>query len=153
VFGLSLQAISAERARVRLGWKAFLDGGVDSDVFITGTLTGPDVPYKNNSVAVSCLRERRECITYKIVESEPNQIDRLDPPDIYPVIKWTPTEIVASDTLYYPGCIKVTITLQRQVKAALWVREPVNQANYGCKDADPHLHKWTIEDAPGWTAK
>jgi hypothetical protein len=53
--------------------KAFFDDG-DISVEISGTLTGDDLPYKNNTVVVACYKDRRECLTYSIEQIARNQI-------------------------------------------------------------------------------
>lgn len=133
--------------------KVFYDSGQSSGdeyVYASGTLTGEGLAYPNNTVVVICYKDRRECLSYSIDQIGPNQLSRLEAPDIYPVTNWTPLEVVASGPGDTMKCHKVTISLERKLETALWVSEPVNQASAACKNADSKLHKWTIEDSPSW---
>ena len=80
--------------------------------------------------------------------------DRNEDVLTYPIAKWSNDEIVAKDqTGPLPGltgCVRTTITIERQQKNALWVEEPINQTDPFCKNADTNVNKFTIEDAPGW---
>jgi hypothetical protein len=134
------------------GEKVFYDASGswgEGDVYITGTLTGPGVTYKNNSVAITCLHDRRECVTYSIEQIGPNQVGRLDAPAFWPVTQWSRYEVVASGPGDFPNCHRVTISIQRDRQTALWVTEPINQASSACKGANTQLYKWTVEDSPG----
>jgi hypothetical protein len=135
--------------------KAFYDSAQttgDGQVYIAGTLTGDGVSYKNNTVAVTCYKDRMECLTYSVEEIGPNQVGRLDSPATYPVTKWGPYEIVATDSGDALNCRKVTISIVRKSETVVWVEEPVNQSRAACKNTDTRLLKWTIEDPPAWKA-
>jgi hypothetical protein len=134
--------------------KAFFDtaqtGIGEGSVYIAGTLTGEGVAYKNNSVAITCYKDRMECLTYLVEQIGPNQIGRLDSLTSYPVTKWDEFEVVASDSADLINCRKVTISIVRKTESAVWVEEPINQSNVTCKSAGTQVLKWTIEDSPGW---
>jgi hypothetical protein len=84
--------------------KAFFDDGVS--VEISGTLTGDDLPYKNNTVVVACYRDRRECLTYSIEEIGPNQMGRLVSPIIFPITAWNAFEVTATQDASVVDCRK-----------------------------------------------
>lgn len=135
--------------------KAFADSaqtGGEGYVYLAGTLTGEGIPYKNNTVAVTCDKDRMECLTYSVEQIGPNQLGRLAAPTSYPVTKWNAYEIVATGAGDAVDCRKVTISIVRKSETAVWVEEPINQSHAACKDADTRLLKWTIEDPPGWKA-
>ena len=73
--------------------KAFFDGG--AQVYIAGTLTGDGVPYKNNTTAVTCYLERKECEVSSVEQIGDKHIGRLASPDSYPIKRWDQHEIVA----------------------------------------------------------
>lgn len=120
-------------------------------VFISGTLTGDGLAYKNNSYSVTCYEERRECVVYSVDQIDFNQVGYLDVPTSYPITKWTPFEIVASDVGPF-NCTRVTISLERKTEEAVWVEEPNNQSSAACKTADTQVRKFTIESPPFWHA-
>jgi hypothetical protein len=59
--------------------KNFADSG-DQLVGISGTLTGDGVAYKNNTMVVSCEKDRKECFTYSIEQIGHIQIGRIRGP-------------------------------------------------------------------------
>lgn len=124
--------------------KAFID--IVDYVYVAGTLTGEGVPYENNTTAVTCYKNRMECLTIGINQIGPNQVSRLDSPDSYPVTKWDANEIVARGPGDVVNCRQVTISIVRKTEMLLWVEEPINQASAACKNAETRLLKWTIED-------
>lgn len=135
--------------------KAFYDSVEttgDAFVYVSGTLSGEGVAYKNNTMAISCYKDRMECLTNKVEQIAPNYVGRLDTPTSYPVTKWDANEIVAKDFADTGHCRKVTINIVRKSEIVVWVEEPANQSTSACKDADTRLLKWTIEDSPGWKA-
>ena len=121
----------------------------DGLVYVAGTLTGDGVGYPNNSVAISCFKDRMECLTYTVEQIGQNQVSRLDMPTIYPVTKWDAYEVVASGT-DLRNCRKETLSIVRKSESVVWVQEPINQSQAACKDSDTRILKWTIEDPPGW---
>jgi hypothetical protein len=144
---LQSDGIAAPADDIIFAPKAFFD---DRDsVQISGTLTGEDVPYKNNTVVVDCWKDRRECLTYSIEQVGRNQVGRLHGPIIYPITAWNAYEIIATEDVGPLDCRKTTITLQRKSKSAVWVEEPINVGRAACKDFTTKVYKWTIED-PAW---
>ena len=119
----------------------------DVNVGISGTLTGDGVAYRNNTYAIACYKELGNCFISSVEQIGPKHIGRMDYPYYFPIIRWTPSEVVALDDPGSIGCVKTTITLSRDSKTALWVREPVNQTSPYCKDADTKIRKWTIENS------
>jgi hypothetical protein len=121
-------------------------------VYISGTLSGDGVAYKNNTVAISCYKDRMECLINSIEQIGPNQLSRLADPISYPITKWDSYEIVATGLVTSMSCRKDTISIVRKSESVVWVEEPVNQSSAVCKNADTRILKWTIEDSPGWKA-
>ena len=119
----------------------------DVNVGISGTLTGDGVAYRNNTYAIACYKELGNCFISSVEQIGPKHIGRMDYPYYFPIIRWTASEVVALDDPGSIGCVKTTITLSRDSKTALWVREPVNQTSPYCKDADTKIRKWTIENS------
>jgi hypothetical protein len=72
------------------GIKAFSDNPQNSGGFvsISGTLTGDGVGHKNNTVNVSCYKDRFECLISSIEQIASNQLGSLYPPINYPITKW-----------------------------------------------------------------
>ena len=136
--------------------KAFYDSSQTTGegyMYVAGTLTGDGVAHKNNTVAVTCYKDRMECLTYSVEQIGPNQVGRLDAPTSYPVTKWDAYEIVATAAGDAGvDCRKVTISIVRKSETVVWIEEPINQSRAACKDADTRLLKSTIEDPPGWKA-
>jgi hypothetical protein len=121
-------------------------------VYISGTLSGDGVAYKNNTVAVSCYKDRMECLTNSIEQIGSNQVSRLAWPISYPITKWDSYEIVANELVTSMSCRKDTISIIRKSESAVWVEKPVNQSSAVCKNADTRILKWTIEDSLNWKA-
>jgi hypothetical protein len=132
--------------------KRFYEDDTFGRVYVAGTLTGPGVGYKNNTYAITCYKERGQCLGNGIYHIGANQIGRLDSPTEYEISKWNSYEIVASDPDSPVQCTKTTISILRKSKTVVWVQEPVNQTNAICKDSDTILYKWTLED-PEWNKK
>jgi hypothetical protein len=124
----------------------------DGVVYIAGTLSGDGVLYKNNTVAVTCYKDRMECLTYSIEQIGLNQVSRLAEPTSYEITKWDSYEIVATGLVNSVICRKETISIVRKSESAVWVEEPINQSSAVCKNADTRILKFTIEDSPGWKA-
>jgi hypothetical protein len=123
----------------------------DGYVEVTGALAGQGIGYPDNATTISCYKERRECLVVGVEQIGPSQIGRLDSPTSYPIVKWNDYEIIATNGDDNPNeCRKVTISLDRKGETALWVQEPINQANIFCKNVDTKVYKWTIDDPPFW---
>src|SRR5262249_27643527 len=99
----------------------------DDVVSIAGTLTGDGVANKNNTVAVTCYQDRMECLAYSIAQIGPNQVGRLETPSIFPITNWNSDNIIAVESGDTVACRKATINIQRKMKTALWIEEPINQ--------------------------
>lgn len=122
----------------------------DGYVAVSGTLTGEGLGYPNNTYSVACFQDRKECLISYIQQIGPNQIGRMDAPTPYPIVKWDPYEVVATDEPSPMSCAKTTITIERNQGSVLWVEEPINQSKPSCKNSDMKIRKWAIEDSPGW---
>ena len=131
--------------------KLFTDLPNIGSVEISGTLTGDGIAHKNNTISISCYKDRRECYIAYVEQIGPNQIGRLQNVDIFPITKWNADEVVAVEDITEWNCARTTIVIERKSKTAQYVREPVNQTRPRClRFLDPKVYKWTIEDSPGW---
>jgi hypothetical protein len=119
-------------------------------VGISGTLTGADIAYKNNTYAIACIKNRKECLVTSIEQIGHNQIGRLQYPYSYPVVSWTAAQVVASEESSTFGCYRVIITITRKTESALWVEEPVNQSTPQCEKSDGRVRKYTVDTSLGW---
>jgi hypothetical protein len=122
--------------------KVFLFG--PTEVSVSGTLVDDWLAYKNNTVSIFCVR--KECNVVRVEQDVSNHV-RIDGPWTYPVTRWTEDEVVASDNQF---CFKLTITLDRKTKVALWVETPIDQTEIECRNVDQSIRKATIEDSPFW---
>ena len=108
----------------------------EAAVVASGTLTGPDLAFPNNYYTIACYQDRKECVISNIEQVGHNQIGDLLAPLIFPVVKWSQGEVIAEDQAGLPsprGCVKATITIERELQNVLWVQEPINQTQSGAK--------------------
>lgn len=138
---------SADDGNVVFAQKNFYD--TEQMVLVSGTMTGTGIAYPNNTYAIGCYKDQKECWLTSVDQIGPNHIGRMDAPYSYEITKWTPYEVVAGADGTF-GCFKTTITIERKTKEVLWVEEPVNQAQPQCKNADTNIRKYSVEDSPGW---
>ena len=124
--------------------------GIYGFVTMSGTLTGDGLAYPNNTYNIGCVRDQQICAVSSIEQIGPKQIGRMEGPKWFPIVKWNALEIVATDEPGTFGCIKITITIDRKQQTLLWSEEPANQNLANCKETDTNIHKYTIEDSPGW---
>ena len=117
---------------------------------ISGTLTGPDIAYPNNTYAISCYGRHKACFVSSVDQIGAEQIGSMASAADYPIIKWTDFEVVAQEEVSPFGCLRVTITIDRKREQVLWLEEPVNQSEPNCKNAGTGIRKFTIEDSPNW---
>ena len=129
--------------------KDFADLG-DQMVGISGTLTGQGLGYPNNTFSIVCFKEQRECWIADVQQIGENQIGRMDYAYSIPVKQWSAYEVIAIEDVTGWSCKRITITISRKTQTALWVEEPINQTLPMCKNVDTQIHKYTIEDSPGW---
>ena len=150
--GCDKRSANSRSANILFAPKAFYDNESLGWVYVAGTLSGPGVGYKNNTYAITCEKNRGQCLGNGIYQIGENQIGRLDSPTVYEISRWNSYEIVASDPDSPLQCSKTTISILRKSETVVWVQEPVNQASATCKDSDTALYKWTIEE-PEWNKK
>src|SRR5215475_6267659 len=105
--------------------KLFIDLPYDGSVAISGTLTGDGVGYKNNTISISCFKDRGECYIASIEQIGHNQMGSMHSVDIFPITKWSADEVVAIQDVM--DCTRLTIVLERKSQTALYAREPINQ--------------------------
>src|SRR5882757_1422069 len=139
--GLSLPAGAEEL--IRFAPKMFSDG--PEAIEVSGTLTGPDVGYPNNTYVVSCTRDRKECFVTE-VDADKGYVSRVTGAEIYPIVSWTNTEVVAKEEAYISGCSRRTISIARKRSVLLVVQEPINQTSTFCAKSETRVLKWTVED-------
>jgi hypothetical protein len=131
--------------------KLFTDLPDYGSIAISGTLTGDGIGYKNNTISISCYKDRRECYIAHVEQIGSNQIGRMQEVDFFPIMKWNADEVVAVEDITELNCARTTIVVDRKSKTAQYVREPVNKTRPRClKFPDPKVYKWTVEDSPGW---
>jgi hypothetical protein len=124
--------------------------GADGYVSVSGTLTGKDMSYPNNTYALTCSKEYRACFVSYVQQIGHNQIGRMENPFTLPIVKWNDYEVIAQEEPSPTGCARTTVTIDRKRQALLWLIEPINQTKPNCKDADTSIRKYSIEDSPGW---
>jgi len=125
----------------------------EAAVVASGTLTGPNLAFPNNYYTIACYQDRKECVISNIEQVGHNQIGDLLAPLIFPVVKWSQGEVIAEDQAGLPsptGCVKATITIERELQSVLWMQEPINKTQPECQNSDTSVNKWTIEESPGW---
>jgi hypothetical protein len=133
------------------GKKTFVDNPeiLGGYVSISGTLTGDGIAYKNNTVNISCYRDRMECWASKIDQIGFNQVGDLRPPNVFLIRIWNADEVAADNGL---NCPRLSITLDRKAKTAIWVQgvSSVNndREDNSCTYPDKRTYEWTIEDPP-----
>ena len=153
LFALFAFAAYGSDQDIVLGQKNFYDSagkpGLEI-VYVSGTLTGNGIGYKNNSAFVACYSDTKECFTYSIEQIGEKQMSSLSPPSIYPIIKWNRNEVVASGLGGIKDCTKVTISISRATQDAVWVTEPTNRHQAECEHVDATVYRWHLEDSLFW---
>ena len=152
-FSISLVAARDDTSKgdIIFSRKTFVDNPeiLGGFVSISGTLTGDGLAYTNNTINVSCYRDRTECWASKIDQIGPNQIGSLRPPNWFSIATWNETEIVADNGT---DCPKIVVTLDRKSQTAIWMQGVINTNNDAgenpCTYPDMQTYKWTIEDPP-----
>lgn len=145
--------IAADDEDLIFAKKSFYDSatvGAEGGVHVSGTLTGPDLGYRNNTFSISCFQERKECYYTSIEQIGPKQLGRMDGIGAIPIVKWNALEVVAKEEENGFSCARITITISRKTEAVLWVVEPTNQTQPACSKSRTNVMKWTIEDSLGW---
>ena len=130
-------------AQIRFDEKNYADQ-MDLSVGISGTMRGEGVIYKNNSYAIWCIKDRRECLVTSIEQIGDNLMGRLEYPYSVPIIRWTDHEVVAETEVNTWTCVKTSITILRNSQTATWVEERVNAGKGTCSN-DKWVHRWSIE--------
>jgi hypothetical protein len=114
-----------------------------TSVVLHGNLKGADVPFKNNSYLVWCLKDQGNCLVASVQQIDERLVGGIDAYYL-PVTEWGLESIVAADAGL--GCWKTTITISRKTKKALWIEEPVNRSKDFCKEGKENsVKKWTID--------
>lgn len=144
----------AQNGQIMFAKRSFFDtkkAGLEAGfVGISGTLTGVDLAYPNNTYAVGCSKEYKACFVTFVEQIGHNQIGRIQDPYWYPIVKWDDYEVIAQEEAGPIGCYRVIITIDRRSQGLLWLREPINQTQPNCKDTSPNIQKYTLEDSPEW---
>lgn len=131
--------------------KFFFDTVKDSLGFVgaSGTMTGAGIAYPNNTYAIHCVKDRKECWIASIEQIGPNQIGRLSGPYAYPITRWDAREIVAQDESL---CMRTTLNLLFASQAVVMVEEPINQTSAQCRSASTTIQKYVLDDSMSWKA-
>jgi hypothetical protein len=148
---LTISSPAAASDKIHFDSKSFYDhgqrSGLDGSVYVAGTLTGEGRAYPNNSVSVTCVKDRGECLVVEVEQIGPNQIGRITSPAIYPIVRWNAHEVIATDFLDIMHCRRVIISIERKAQVATWIEQQDPQANpVDCRNAETRRFKWTIED-------
>ena len=153
VFYLQFQKLANEDSQIIFAPKSFLDSKQNNEfgyVAISGTLTGKDVGYSNNTYGLSCMKRFNACFVAYIEQIGRDQIGIIQDPIDFPIVKWNDSEVVAQEEPSLLNCFRVTITIDRKREELSWVEEPINQTEPTCKNADRTTRKYSIEDSPRW---
>jgi hypothetical protein len=148
---LPLKKPANEDSQIIFAGKNFLDSKQNNEfgyVAISGTLTGQDAGYSNNTYGLSCIKRFNACFVAYVEQVGRDQIGIMQDPIDYPIVKWNDSEVVAEEEPSSLNCFKVTITIDRKREELLWVEEPINRTEPTCKNADMSTRKYTIEDSP-----
>ena len=144
VFMLSVMGVHASwSAEIRFDGKNYADV-MGLSVGISGTMKGEGVIYKNNTYAIWCIKDRRECLVSSIEQIGDNLMGRLDYPYSVPIIRWNDYEVAAATEVNTWTCVRTTITIMRNSQTATWVEERVNAGKGTCSN-DKWVHRWSIE--------
>ena len=60
-------------------------------------LAGDDLGYRNNTYAIACYKELGNCLISSVEQIGPKQIGRMEYPYYFPIVRWTPSEVVARE--------------------------------------------------------
>ena len=131
------------------GERFYYENPDEEVVYVTGTMTGPGIAYPNNTVGLTCYRDRNYCSYMSVHATGANHIARMDPPSEYDIVKWDDDEIIAEDQSMV-HCQKITITIDRKARQVAWVEEPISQTEASCVNPTTATAKYTIENSPGW---
>jgi hypothetical protein len=116
-------------------------------VYITGSLIGSDFAYPVNTWKITCTKNEGACSVADVEEIGHRQLGEINVAD-WPVISWTPTTIVAQDsvgdTLY---CARSKITINRQAKTVEFLSVPVNADTKFCRQGRKLLGPTEVQDA------
>jgi len=77
LFFIMISSSNGWGEEIRFDSKNYSDNA-DLAVGISGTMKGDGVIYKNNTYAIWCMKERRECLVSSIAQIAPNLMGRLD---------------------------------------------------------------------------
>jgi hypothetical protein len=100
VFYLQLQKPANENSQIIFAAKIFLDSKQNNEfgyVAISGTLTGQDVGYSNNTYSLSCMKRFNACFVAYVEQIGRDQIGVMQDPIDYPIVKWNDSEVVAQE--------------------------------------------------------
>jgi hypothetical protein len=115
-----------------------------AQVSISGTRTGKDETYPNNTYLVNCIYRFKTCFVSDVLQIQSKHIGYMEAEE-YPIVKWNDYEIVAQKEVSSIDCYKTTFTINRKMQTLLWVDEPINQTATSCKSSDTNIRKYTIE--------
>jgi hypothetical protein len=99
-----LENRAVEPPSIMFGRKVFSDSEASIGVgivYIAGTITGEGLAYPNNTYAVTCYEDRRECLVSSVHDIGINMIGRLDMPQVIPIVRTHPAK--AAETVVDRG--------------------------------------------------
>jgi hypothetical protein len=149
---LTLPAIAADKRIVFDTLKVF--SASEASVYVSGTLTGDEI--FNNSMSITCEKAGSiltdwpgKCVVARVEQIGDNHIGRIDAPEVYPIARWTPYEVIATDDPERLHRCRITIiSINLKAQTVTWVEKPNPQENpIDCADAPTKSFRWTIE---GW---
>lgn len=116
------------------------------DVFITGSLIGDDAAYKVNTWNIRCAKPDMTCRVADVEEIGRRQLGQINVDD-WTVTSWTPTKIIAQDTVgETSNCARSTIVINRPAKAVRFLSEPLNSGSDFCTKGRKLLGPTEVED-------
>jgi hypothetical protein len=122
-------------------------------VSVRGALPAEGIRPRNNMIQIWCYKSNMTCSAVSQEQVGNNQVSSISEPIVLPISEWDSSIIVATDSKRsissYPwGCLKTTLYIQRIVRSAVWIEEPINPTSPLCTNTPTVIRKWTIEDPP-----
>ena len=107
------------------------------------------MPYKNNTVLVSCYKSLGQCFAFEVDDIGLHTTGHIPLPVIFSITRWEPSLVVATTGGYPRDCVRQTVNLarDRDKKVSVeFVEEPINQAKKICQNTPNVVRKWTLEN-------
>jgi hypothetical protein len=146
-------AAADEPPHVIFNPKLFADLG--DVVHVEGTVIGEHVGYKNNRLALTCYRQRRECLEVGL-DSQGMQVFNIRPPHFFAIRVWAEDRITADSSAPCgdPPLPNIKKEDWAPSESQTWIvdriRETAEEIDHQCLEAK--TYHWTIEDPPYWSS-